>query len=132
MDPGRHDRIRPRATPRYRTPSTASDAVPARQYSIVFDDTNANNGNALQVWINGNQSNCVGSDPIASQNQFPIKVSVHNGLGSITLASSNTLQTGQTVTFSPDNSNGTYTIVAGGTGTGFTITPVFGGLTNRR
>ena len=30
------------------------------QYSIVFDDTNANNGNALQVWINGNLSNCVG------------------------------------------------------------------------
>ena len=100
------------------------------QYSIVFDDIHANDGNALQVWINGNLSNCVGADAIAGQNQFPIKASVHNGLGAITLASSNTLQTGQTVTFSPDNSAGTYTIVAGGTGTAFTITPVFGGLTN--
>jgi Concanavalin A-like lectin/glucanases superfamily len=40
--------------------------VPPGCYSFVFEDENANNGNALQVWLVGSTTTCTGTDTIAS------------------------------------------------------------------
>ena len=102
----------------------------AGQYSIVFDDLNANDStNHLQVWISGTAMNCVGSDGTGGPNQFSAKATVTHLSATIAFATSQTLPVGATLTFVGDSSNGTYT-VNGGTGTSFTISPVYGGSTS--
>jgi hypothetical protein len=45
--------------------------TPQGHYSIVFDDVNANNANALEVWLVANPNVCTGSDLASGHNTGP-------------------------------------------------------------
>ena len=118
--------------------------VPAGVHSLVYDDVNAGTpgtyttaptGNALVAWLAAGQTNeQIGVDGIAGPpasgtgNITPVggTAAVGQGSANVTLTTAARGMLGMTWKFAGDSSSGSY-VVTGGSGTSWTISPVFGG-----
>ena len=115
--------------------------APIGQYSIVFDDLNANNANALQARIvslpnagvpfglaTGVDINSPGDGLTPTNLSGTATVNNSVNPATVTLSVAQMIVVGQRLSFSTDTSGQVYTALTGGTSvTSFTVTPNYGG-----